>query len=74
MYLVIMVDVWDRPGCGKVCQLIHAHTNAHRRIKCPSAISRPTAHFACGLTSDLVICELKEYDVVYGMSFLRLLI
>ena len=40
-----------------VCQPIHTHTNPLRKIKWSSAITRLTAHFVCGLMSDLVICK-----------------
>ena len=41
------------------------HSNPWGRLKWPYAITRLTAHFMCGLMSDLLHCEFKEYDVLY---------
>ena len=45
----------------KVSMLIH--TYPHKllwKVKWPSAITRLTAHFACGLMSDLVTCKHRK--------------
>ena len=49
------------PSCDKVSMLTHSSW----RFKWPSAVTRLTAHFMSGLISALVICELKECNVVY---------
>ena len=36
-----------------------------KKIKCPSAIIRLTAHFKCRLMSDLVICKHKKEMVIH---------
>ena len=36
-----------------VCELIHTHTIPWGRLKWPYAITRLTAHFMCGLMSDI---------------------
>ena len=41
------------------------HKPLRKTLKWPCAITRPTIHFMCGLVSDLVICKVKEYDVMY---------
>ena len=50
-----------------VCWLIHTgtHTNQWGRLKWPPAITRLTDHFTCGLTSGLVICELRKELVIH---------
>ena len=44
----------------------YIHTNTRAGFKWPFAINRLTPHFANGLASDLVICELKVYDIVHN--------
>ena len=37
----------------------------HKSLTKIKAVTRLTAHLMCGVVSDLVICELREYDFVY---------
>ena len=55
------------PLGDKVRMLIHAYLRKElRKIKRPSAITRLTAHIACGLMFDLVICKhRKEYGLIW---------
>ena len=39
---------------------MHAQTNKRGRLKYPSAITRMSVHFVCGLMSDLVICKIRK--------------
>ena len=43
-----------------VCSPIHTHTNPWGRLAWSYAIFRLTAHFMCGLISDLVICKFRK--------------
>ena len=48
-------------GGVRACMFTHNYrTNKLRKIKWPSAVMRLTAHFTCGLVSDLM---LKAYDL-----------
>ena len=44
---------------------IHTHTNPWRRLKWLYAITRLTAHFMCGLMSDLVICKFRKSMAIH---------
>ena len=45
----------------KARMMTHTHPHKPQRdIKGPSAITRLTTHFTCGLMSDLVICKHKR--------------
>ena len=47
-------------------------TNPWGKLKWPCAITRLTAHFMCGLMSDLVICKFRKYGHTWHrMSLLR---
>ena len=49
-------------GVDKVSMLTHTYPhNPWGRLKLPYGITRLTAHFMCGLMSDLVICKFKKY-------------
>ena len=43
---------------------MHTHTNPWGRIQWLNAITMLTAHFMCGLMSDLVICKFQESMVI----------
>ena len=48
-----------------VCYPIYKHTNLWGKLKWPYAISRLTAHYMCGLMSDLVICNFRKSMVMH---------
>ena len=50
-------------GGDKVSML--TRTNPWGRLKWPSAITRLTAHFMCGLMSDMVICKFRKSMVIH---------
>ena len=55
-------------GGGEVSMLTHTygtHTNPWGRLMWPYAITRLTAHFMCGLTSDLAICKFRKGMVIH---------
>ena len=41
------------------------HANPWGRFKWPYAITRLTAHFTCGLMSDLVICKFRKSIIIH---------
>ena len=55
-------------GGGKVSMLIYTHTNPWGRLKWAYAIIRQTAHFMCGLMSDLVICKFRKSMVIHDIE------
>ena len=48
-----------------VCYPICTHTNLWGKLKWPYAITRLTAHYMCGLRSDLVICKFRKCMVIH---------
>ena len=43
-------------------------TNPRGRLKWPYAVTRLTAHFMCGLMSDLVICKFRKSMVIHDVE------
>ena len=52
-------------GDKGVCLPLHTHTNPWGRLKWPSTTTRLTAHFVCGLMSDMVICKFRKGVVMH---------
>ena len=61
--LVLINSSWE--VIKWVSQPTHTHRSTWRRLKWPSTITRLTAHFIYGLVYDLLICKLKEEDVMH---------
>ena len=53
-----------------VCYPVHIHTNHWGRLKWPYAIARMTAHFMCGLMSDLMIGNFRRKKM-YGHTYVQ---
>ena len=58
IYLPSVVIKW-------VCYPIYTHINPWEKLNLPYAITRLTAHFMCGLMSDLVICNFRKSMIIH---------